>query len=479
MKQKLLSAFIVISVMTQLSLEVTLAQTYITKYGSNSLVANTTGDNNSGFGALTLRYNTSGSGNTAVGTSSLQNNISGNGNTGIGFNALFNNRDSDNTAVGNSAMINNNSGYRNTAIGSGAMFYGVSSINNVAVGYSAMEQNTTGGNNVAVGAAAIWNITTGSRNVAVGHSAGGCVSTGLNNTFIGYYANAVSGTSTCITGISNAIALGSNTHVDASNKVRIGNTSVSSIGGQVNWTNFSDGRIKRNIQENVPGLVFIRELRPVTYQFDVKKQNELMGVMDQEDWEGKYEIEKITFTGFVAQEVEAAAAKVNYDFSGVDKSGELIGLRYSEFVMPLVKSVQELEAMLKVKEELLVTQQRQIDDLKKQMQQIDQSLSQIGLSFNSESKLSAISPEMPKLEQNAPNPFSQKTIIRYFIPQASRTAIVKIHSLDGTELLSLPVIGKGIGEVTVEGHSLPSGVYVYTLFVDGNAVDTKQMIRTK
>jgi hypothetical protein len=47
----------------------------------------------------------------------------------------------------------------------------------------------------------------------------------------------------------------------------------------------------------------------------------------------------------VAQEVEEAAKKINYEFSGVDapksKDG-IYGLRYAEFIVPLVKSVQEL-----------------------------------------------------------------------------------------------------------------------------------------
>ena len=52
------------------------------------------------------------------------------------------------------------------------------------------------------------------------------------------------------------------------------------------------------------------------------------------------------YTGFVAQDVEAAAKKINYDFSGVDKTGKIMGLRYSEFVVPLVKAMQEQQAMI-------------------------------------------------------------------------------------------------------------------------------------
>ena len=86
----------------------------------------------------------------------------------------------------------------------------------------------------------------------------------------------------------------------------------------------------------------------MTYNLDIHKQNELLyqGKKDDKDFEGKYDIEKITQTGFIAQEVEAAAKKVNYDFNGVNipkNSQELYSVSYAEFVVPLVKAVQELE----------------------------------------------------------------------------------------------------------------------------------------
>ena len=60
------------------------------------------------------------------------------------------------------------------------------------------------------------------------------------------------------------------------------------------------------------------------------------------------EKEQIVYSGFVAQEVEQAAKSINYNFSGVDAARndkDLYSLRYVDFVVPLVKSVQELSAM--------------------------------------------------------------------------------------------------------------------------------------
>jgi trimeric autotransporter adhesin len=88
---------------------------------------------------------------------------------------------------------------------------------------------------------------------------------GSNNTELGYFAHVSSGS------LTNATVIGANAIVNASNKVRIGNSAVTVIEGQVAFSFPSDGRFKFNIREDVSGLDFIIKLRPITYQFDVKR----------------------------------------------------------------------------------------------------------------------------------------------------------------------------------------------------------------
>ena len=76
------------------------------------------------------------------------------------------------------------------------------------------------------------------------------------------------GTSTCIGTVATATA---------TDMVRIGNTFVASIGGFQNWTNISDSRFKENVKEDVPGLAFINQLRPVTYQLNPRRSMNLTG----------------------------------------------------------------------------------------------------------------------------------------------------------------------------------------------------------
>ena len=61
------------------------------------------------------------------------------------------------------------------------------------------------------------------------------------------------------------------------------------------------------------------------------------------------ESSSIVRTGFIAQEVEAAAKKVGFDFDGVstpENETDLYGIRYAEFVVPLVKAMQEQQEMI-------------------------------------------------------------------------------------------------------------------------------------
>lgn len=77
------------------------------------------------------------------------------------------------------------------------------------------------------------------------------------------------------------------------------------------------------------------------------------------NYEGKYNIENIKQSGFLAQDVEKAANDCNYSFSGVEipENGKgLYKLRYAEFVIPLVKAVQEQQIQI----EMLSNQNKQL-----------------------------------------------------------------------------------------------------------------------
>ena len=346
--------------------------------GDSSGFSNTTGSFNTAIGHVALLHNTTAQCNVAIGTGALYKQSFSNGGTpwmsnniAIGYTALYNNQPITNTflganniAVGSDALYTNTSGFQNIAIGTSALQGSASSSNNIAIGFGALANNlsNTANNNTCIGSSSLGSLTTGSGNTALGSGVGSTLTTGSFNTLIGYTVNVDAANRT------NCVLIGGNGVIAPSgdNSVRIGNSSITSIGGQVGWTSISDERIKENVTNDVKGLAFIMKLQPVTYNYSIEKSNRLQNKENTTEWAGKYDVEKIKFSGFLAQKVEKAAQEAGYSFSGVDKpkdGNSLWGLRYAEFVVPLVKAVQEQQSMI---EQL----QKQVSDLQKQINKL-------------------------------------------------------------------------------------------------------------
>lgn len=423
--------------------------------GNNAGNSALTGMNNIAFGLFSLTKIAAGNYNTVIGDSALYNDSTGNNNSAVGFKTLYRNlAGSWNSAIGFDALYNNVYGNANTAMGMYAL-YNCSGSNNTAVGYSALGGNTSGLYNCGFGLNAL------NKNA-----------TGIGNSAFGY------GTDVGQTNFSNVTVIGYNAVCDAANKVRIGNTSVTSIGGEVGWTSFSDGRYKKNIKENVPGLAFINALRPVSYTVDIDRLNNYYGKNNENKNDNA---DKIIYSGFIAQEVEAVAQKLDYDFSGVDKpktTNGLYGLRYDNFVVPLVKAVQELSQMNNDKDVKIAAFQKQMDAQQNEIDELKLMIQNLAQNNSSFSKTNT-TVTGALLEQNIPNPFSKNTIINYTLPQKFTNAQIVITAATGKSLQQINISGTGKGMIKVDAAVLSAGAYSYTLFIDGKAVQTKQMILTK
>lgn len=371
-------------------------------FGTSSGRVTTTGFGNTAVGFNSLRYNTTGYWNTAIGTSAMHQNISGYRNTATGRMALYSNTEGYyNVANGYSALFSNTIGYNNTAIGSRSLYENTTGIGNTATGSLALYSNLSGSSNVGIGIGALYANLSGTANTVVGSSAMNSNTTGAYNTATGFLAMGISttGNDNCAYGAfslvsatgsgnsafgtyalnsdavvgctgsynsafgmaagppvfqacayNNTTALGAYALVTASNQVRIGDSNVTSIGGQVSWTSLSDGRFKREIKNDVAGLDFINQLNPVSYTFDKKALNSFLRIPDslQRD-NAEARANPRRQIGFVAQEAEALVKKSGYVFSGVEvpqNENDPYTIRYAEFVVPLVKAVQELSTQI-------------------------------------------------------------------------------------------------------------------------------------
>lgn len=368
--------------------------------GNEAMLLNETGSRNVAIGTSALRNNETGSHTVAIGYASQRNmstsdlgsynyntsigyesikgggNITennGNYNVAVGYRVLKDiTNGSNNTGVGHNSLYLNSSGEQNTACGSFSLFQNTTGSGNTGIGVIALNLSTTGDDNTAIGKTTLYSNTTGSDNSALGASALAVNITGNENTAIG----SGSGPSAGFFNLNNTTAIGFEAKVANSNQVRVGNSSVTSIGGYAPWSNLSDGRFKRNLKEDIKGIDFIKGLKPVSFNYEIEAIADKLGENIENDENGN-KIQTIPSAqiqesrakksgkrqiGFIAQEVEELANSIGFEFSGVERpenEQSMYRLRYAEFVVPLVKAIQEQQEMI---EELKI----EIDEFKKQ-----------------------------------------------------------------------------------------------------------------
>jgi hypothetical protein len=85
----------------------------------------------------------------------------------------------------------------------------------------------------------------------------------------------------------------------------------------------------------------------------------------------------------------------------------------------------------------------------------------------------------PILYQNSPNPWNQTTVVKCYVPTGSQNVSLMVFDLNGTLKETFPINSTGTVNITINANQLISGMYYYTLIVDGNEVDTKKMILTQ
>jgi trimeric autotransporter adhesin len=402
------------------------------------------------------------------------------GNTVLGHGALLDNisAGTGNTVIGNSAMFNNGTGSNNTAVGKYAVLGNATGTFNTGVGFNTLGTNNYGDDNTAIGGHALVNVE-GSCNTGVGAESLAILSSGDNNTAVGCHADV----SSSGTGFNNSTAIGSYAIVNASNKVRIGDVNVTVIEGQpAVYTTTSDGRFKTNLSENdIKGLQFIRLLRPVVYNYDTRKFEEFL-TKDMPDSVRQLRFRRdfskstaIRHSGFIAQEVEEAAKKAGYDFDGIHRpsnENDNYSLAYGQFVVPLVKSVQELSKVID-------EQQETITSLKKEMIELRSMIMNKAISGQEGSINITVGTTEAKLFQNAPNPFNKATQIRYSIPVNAKKAIIIINTIDGQKIKEYDLRNTKGQNIEISGGQLSAGNYVYSLIVDDILIDSKVMILTR
>lgn len=459
--------------------------------GYRALFNNIEAVENTAFGFEALFENQHGEKNTAIGANALKNNdqvagVYGCRNTSAGYNSLFGNVESwYSTAIGQEALFNSNNWY-NDATGYRALFTNATGYNNVAAGTESSFSNLSGYGNVAFGYQALY-ANTGNYNVAVGSSAhlNDAAATEYN-TCLGYaslaYAtpgdkNTLFGSNTDMNGnYSNSSAMGEGTMLTASNQIRLGNSTVTKVGGQVAYSTSSDARFKFNIEsKDVIGLDFIMRLRPVVYNFDAKSLEKHLvknlpdAVQKSRITADFSKISEIRQSGFIAQEVEQAAISSGFNFNGVSSpksESDFYKLSYDLFVVPIIKAIQEQQVLIrnqKQKTEVLISK---IDKQNKAIEQLKNE----GIGFES----TALSKD---IKLSIINSESQKIIVQYTIPVEFINPSLMVCNSAGEKIKSY-ALAVNESSSKLELSELTSGSH-YFCILSGGQVLAFQRINVK
>lgn len=279
--------------------------------GSASL-ANVTGQANTALGVSAATTLTTGNGNTAIGSGAMATSSVGSSNVAVGACALFTSTTDTNTAVGTAALKLASTGFNNTALGALAACALTTGCYNVALGQGAALGLLSGSENVFAGDAVAPIMTAGDRNVFLGSSAAFTKTSGDNNIVIG--ADAVSSSPT------------------VSNEVTVGNSSNTSYRiYAASWSNASDARDKKDVENLALGLDFVQSLRPVRYVWNYRDGSIQNGTTD---------------IGFIAQELLEAQEQSDANYAQfVNQSNpDQLMITQGKLIPVLVNAIKELKA---------------------------------------------------------------------------------------------------------------------------------------
>lgn len=168
---------------------------------------------------------------------------------------------------------------------------------------------------------------------------------------------------------------------------------------------------------------------------------------------------KLRHYGLLAQELRDI-----YPDLVIEGQDGYLGVNYLELVPLLLRSIQELKA--------------ELDEVKGNNDKVRNARA---TDFDDESTDVSDATKIPSvasLAQNTPNPFTERTTIRFTLPENTRDAYIYIFDMSGKMQKQIP-IDSSMQSITIEGYELSAGMYIYSLVIGGKEVKTRRMILSK
>ncbi|MEM6718466.1 MAG: tail fiber domain-containing protein [Bacteroidota bacterium] len=229
----------------------------------------------------------------------------------------------------------------------------------------------------------------------------------------------------------------------------------------------SDEKLKKDIKVEENALEKLVQLNTVTYNF--KELKELNLPREKQH-------------GFLAQNLEEVFPELIMEINKpvYDKDNKQTGtfaykaVNYNGMISVLASSLKELNEKSEKRIQQLEKESLQLNDkieiLEAKIASLtgeDASMSEtLNAQNNNESEFS--------MEQNKPNPFTNRTVINYTLPR-NTNATISVVDLSGKFVRDYNISGEK-GQLVINSSEIGKGIFVYALISNDEVIMTKKMI---
>ena len=250
----------------------------------------------------------------------------------------------------------------------------------------------------------------------------------------------------------------------------------------------SDQNVKVQIKDINGALAILDKINPKVYQFDnskyptlnLSKNVDSYGVLAQEM---EQVLPQLVKSVPIPRELDD---KNSYSFS----EETVKAVNYTELIPITIAAVKELEAKIEIQNNAILENaalKMELTSVKEQLAVYDEKFELLekviaqlcengceGLNkFNQSLENNT---EVPVLFQSIPNPTYDEALIYYNLVSDKSNAEINVYSEEGKVFISKQLESKvGKGKVKLSVVNLPSGIYFYSLVIDGIVIDTKKM----
>ncbi len=225
----------------------------------------------------------------------------------------------------------------------------------------------------------------------------------------------------------------------------------------------SDKRLKSNVSSFDYGLEEVLQLKTIRYKYNGEG-----GIHSKDEHYGVY-----------AQELQSVAPLLVSDMEYIEEDDEgriksqttYLKINDTSIKWMLVNAIQDQQDLIAEKEERISKLEEKLENLEAKINSV------LSNQPNQKEEVAIETKENGLLEQNAPNPFSNNTSIKYRIPENSNFSVINILDINGRLLKTYPVLDKS-GVLNINAFEFPAGTYIYNLVIDNKIIDTKKMLLT-